>query len=393
MKLVKEDNWSFYSAAKKFNIPKSTLLRKCTKNLEPGPGKFGPARIMTESEEQELVNWVLDSAKMGDRRTKTDIRDAAAFIIENVPDRSFKNDYPGAEWLRQFLERRPAIKPEFLASHHKVFNPKTISTESFFEKVSVWLKEKFTEEELSGLKSDPNRWLIFDSSEFEFHLEKKTTKGSKYKIQVQTTVNYGISADGEVFNRTILFPKSFKIKISEIQSALKNEGEHFNINLRVLTEYFKFPELKFEVDLNHTHDGLQTADTFFDYIQKIDKQLNKQNVKRPVMLFASVPKPLVSYEARKFCDQSKIVLLTHFPKPVQLLQMLDKSIYSRDKPLWKKLLKDWKAEHPSELFSEISFIKLLEETNERVLTKDSVVKAYASTEIYPCDNVLNEIKT
>lgn len=111
------------------------------------------------------------------------------------------------------------------------------------------------------------------------------------------------------------------------------------------------------------------------------------------MLFASVLKTLVSYEARKFCDQSKIVLLTNFPKPIQLLQTLDKSIYGRDKPQWKKSLKDWKAEHQNELFSEISFIKLLEETNERVLTKDSIVKAFASSGIYPCDNILNVINS
>lgn len=132
-----------------------------------------------------------------------------------------------------------------------------------------------------------------------------------------------------------------------------------------------------------TPNGLQTTDTIACSIQKIDKELNKRGVKRPVMLFVSNHlKTLVNYETRKFCEQSKIVLVTNFPLSIKLLQTCDHTIYGQDKSAWKTLV-----QRENDSFNEISFVKLLKETNDRILVKEAIVNGFASAEIYPCDYV------
>lgn len=215
--MVKQYDWTVNSASRKYKIPRTTLRDHIrNENLK----KVGREQTLTESEEEELVDWIRSSAKMGDPRTKLEIKEAAGAILKQAadPNRTFKNGNPTKSWTNSFLSRHPEVSSDLFQKTYE--DP--IPTKSFFENIFANLKEKFVEEELLGLTGDSSRWLIFDLSEFELNLVKKGVKNAKRIVRhrVQTSVNFGFSADGNVFSPTILFPERFN-GMSEIEDTLK----------------------------------------------------------------------------------------------------------------------------------------------------------------------------
>jgi hypothetical protein len=64
LKSVENNELSIYAAAKRYKVPNTTLLYKCSGNL-PKEGTPGPATILTTEEELLLENWVLELGRAG----------------------------------------------------------------------------------------------------------------------------------------------------------------------------------------------------------------------------------------------------------------------------------------------------------------------------------------
>ena len=68
-KEVKEGRLSVQRAAELYNVPKSTLSDRVSGRVEFG-SHSGPARYLTDEEEEELVNFICGCASMGYAKTK-----------------------------------------------------------------------------------------------------------------------------------------------------------------------------------------------------------------------------------------------------------------------------------------------------------------------------------
>nr|CAI5841273.1 unnamed protein product [Callosobruchus analis] len=67
-----------------------------------------PATILTKEEEDELVIWILNKAKLGFPLSGEDVKDSIQNVLKQCP-RPFKDDQPGEKWLTLFLNRHPEV--------------------------------------------------------------------------------------------------------------------------------------------------------------------------------------------------------------------------------------------------------------------------------------------
>lgn len=96
-------------AAREYQVPRSTIQFRLNNpdKINPRPG---PTTVLTDEEENVLVNWIIQSSKKGFLRRKEDIQYSVSdFLKKNNRPNPFKNDVPGEKWLKLFLKRHPEV--------------------------------------------------------------------------------------------------------------------------------------------------------------------------------------------------------------------------------------------------------------------------------------------
>lgn len=96
------------AASRKYGIPRSTLQFRLSQKFSKST--FGPRPILSNDEEQILVDWVFHSAKKGFPRRKEDLQiSVKCFLDEKPRDNPFKDNMPGDGWYKAFLKRHPTL--------------------------------------------------------------------------------------------------------------------------------------------------------------------------------------------------------------------------------------------------------------------------------------------
>ena len=100
--MVKDHHASFREASQTYGIPKSTLH-----NHYSGKSKLskrGPTPYLTECEEQELVDWAVESGKDWVRADKRrDVYDGEKILDKDGRQNPFVDNRPGKHWWYAFL--------------------------------------------------------------------------------------------------------------------------------------------------------------------------------------------------------------------------------------------------------------------------------------------------
>ncbi|KAK9694427.1 Tc5 transposase DNA-binding domain [Popillia japonica] len=95
-------------ASKLYNIPRITLIGKI-KGTYPEECKSGVPTVLSR-EEDILVNWILNMAKMGFPINKDQLLDNVTMLCRELKRHNKFNDgRPGRHWFEGFLKRHPQI--------------------------------------------------------------------------------------------------------------------------------------------------------------------------------------------------------------------------------------------------------------------------------------------
>ena len=113
---INEENLSVRQASQRFNIPYTTLQNKLS-GKTAFETKMGPSGILTNAEEQVLVNFIEHSQKRAIPVTKEKLLDAVQNILQDEINAGVqrerpstcRNFRPGREWFRLFCKRNPQI--------------------------------------------------------------------------------------------------------------------------------------------------------------------------------------------------------------------------------------------------------------------------------------------
>ena len=105
LSVVKEGT-SLREAANTFEVPKSTLFRKLKSSAPVDKSRKGAPTILSSTEEEETVPWILYCAERGFPVNKKQLLDTVKkYIINAGRDNRFKDDRPGEKWYKIFMKR------------------------------------------------------------------------------------------------------------------------------------------------------------------------------------------------------------------------------------------------------------------------------------------------
>ena len=103
---VQEGSLSVREAAAKYSIPKGTIHDHASSKVKQG-SRPGPAPVLTEDEEEELVKWIIKMAEVGYGQCKQQV----CIMVKDKNGRlnPFTDNLPGRDWWHSFLKHHPKL--------------------------------------------------------------------------------------------------------------------------------------------------------------------------------------------------------------------------------------------------------------------------------------------
>lgn len=154
----------YLTASKQFGVPRMTLKYKVL-GKTPLERTMGPKTVLTEKEEERLVEWIKEITKKGFPPKKDElILTVQRIIVNSKRVTPFKNNKPGKKWLQLFLKRHPDLSqriPETLTSTRASVTE--IQLKNWFKEVENSLKS----DNLFEILADPQRVFNLDESAFQ----------------------------------------------------------------------------------------------------------------------------------------------------------------------------------------------------------------------------------
>ena len=205
---------SIRGAGKKYGIPEATIRHKMSgfRGMKPKPG---PKTLLTDAEEQVLVNYIVTAAKRAHPVTKRNVIGAVKAILEDeiesgyereIPP-SFSGNEPKQKWWTLFLKRHPNVTfrtPESLTTARK--NISVAIIKQWFHSTSDY----FHEIDAADALEDPSRNFNIDESGFclspsvgkvlALKGEKNVFEERSLQLKKNITVLGCVCADGSTYD-------------------------------------------------------------------------------------------------------------------------------------------------------------------------------------------------
>lgn len=364
---IKNEGLSIRKAAKLYNVPKTTLIDTMREKYTK-PGNIGGPTVLTENEENILVDWVVQMGEMGFPVTKSQVLESVGKLVKNLNrETPFKNNIPGKKWYNSFLSRHPEISkrvPQALTSSRAAVTE--VDIRKWFGRVKTY----FTENDLLDVLDDPSR--IFNCDEAGFYMspqEKQVLvrKGSK-KVYNRTandekeclTVLLTISASGSLPPPLVIYPYKRYVPAAIVAQMPRQWG------------------------VGYTESGWMTSESFYEYVANVfHPWLKENNVQFPVVLFLDGHSSHINLSISEFCKENGIILTAFYPNSTHRLQPLDVGVFFPLKNCWRNEVRSWRMENCGQKLQRSAFAKLLKKTIDSVITASVVSSAFKSCGLFP----------
>ncbi|CAH1979773.1 unnamed protein product [Acanthoscelides obtectus] len=134
----------------------------------------------------------------------------------------------------------------------------------------------------------------------------------------------------------------------------------------IIYPYVRFPEkiaktVNPEWGIGRSPKGWMTSETFYEYIVNVfHPHLVKHNIKFPVILFLDGHKSHLNYSLSLLCKRLQIEIFALYPNSTRILQPCDVAAFRPLKQAWRRTVREWEEEHPSELLNKVNFDPVVE---------------------------------
>ena len=134
---------SFREAAEEYEVSRTSLFR-VVKDPEKVKTIFTPPTILSATEEEEIVNWLLVRARSGCPATKSELLDCVqAYTLKLKKQTPFTNGKPGRHWFEAFSKRHPNLTSR--TAQHLILNRAMVTEEDlrgWFVETHAYLEKK-----------------------------------------------------------------------------------------------------------------------------------------------------------------------------------------------------------------------------------------------------------
>ena len=346
---------SVSKAAKLHGIPRTTLNDHMLGKVLPG-AKPGHPTLLTTTEEQDLVDFLLNSAKIGCARTRKEV---IAIVGRMLSARGSK-ELVTSGWWNRFISRHTelALRTPSTLSISRARASTRECIDGYFD-----MLEKVLED--TGLVDHPA--LIFNMDETGFPLDPKplTTihcRGEKNPFSVssgsksQVTVVACVSATGQSIPPLVIW----KRKTISVEMA---NGE--------------IPGTQYGFSQN----GWMQSNLFNSWLKK--HFIRYAPASRPLLLLLDGHSSHYHLETIDFAAENGVIIFVLPPNTTHLTQPLDKGVFGPFKIHWKRVCHDFVISHPGKVVNEYNFCSLLSKAWLESMTTVNIVAGFQITGIYP----------
>lgn len=366
---------SIRAAGKKYNIPEATLRHKLT-GYHSMDGKKGGQTLLTEAEEQILLNYIKNACRRAHPVTKTNVLKTVQCILDEEDRQGitrkkppcFKGNAPKQKWWTLFKKRHPTLSfrtPEALTKARKSRSVRSIK--EWF----AHTRDFFTENDCLDALLDPARNYNIDETCFSLSPtqgkvvvpkgEKQVFEECSDSHKLNLTVLGCIGADGSVPPPMIIYPR-------------KRVQKH-------IVE--RFPE-GYAFTVGKSEKGWISFENLYEYLcNDFHDWLERKNVKRPVVIWTDWHETRNNYYLAKTLNELDIILYGLPPYTTHFLQPLDVAVFGPLKREWTKKVKEWEEEHEDEVINQVNFAELLLPVYYTHVTPDKIKAGFEKCGLVP----------
>ncbi|XP_022163930.1 uncharacterized protein LOC111029276 [Myzus persicae] len=388
--VVANKEMSMRKAAKKFNIPYSTLQERIN-HSNYQPPRLGCMSVFSSSNEQEIADHVIKLANLFYGLTPLQLRAAAyTFAVKNNIKNKFNHHHKvaGVDWFRNFIRRNPSVtvrKPEATSmSRITAFNKTEVSL--FFQNLEkVMEKYNFTPANIynmdeTGISTvqDPGKIIAPKG-------QKRVGSITSWERGKNVTVICGMSSSGTFIPPTFIFLRK------RMSNQLTKNGP---------------PVALYQC----TKNGWTNEEVFLEWLKHFNYYA-KPSQEYPVLLILDNHNSHISMAAYEFCRSKHIVMLSLPPHTSHRLQPLDVSFFGPLKAAFKRECDLYIKSHCLVKITPYDLVELFNKAYSCVATIQKGISGFASTGIVPlnpniftdedyfaaatlnCDDPINVIET
>lgn len=347
---IKNKRLTLSSAAKQYQIPRTTILRYLK---DDSIKHMGREPVLSKEIEKELVDWACYLDDIGSGVTKIEFRQKAGELSANLnKGNQFKTEIPSDGWLTTFMKRHSTLsfrKQSYLSRASAVVSEKDIR--SFYAKIYSYLEKN----NLLDLMNCPERWLNGDETNFQLNSippKVLSKKGKKVVYRVErgkpkesVTGMYSFSADGHMYKPLYILNEKVT-NMPEIANACIEVGAKFGFA--------------------QTGNGWQTKDSFLNYVKDhLYKELLERDVQFPVIYIVDGHSSHLSFELFKWCRDHQIIFIIAYPNSTHITQPCDTSIFGPLKRAWPTEVNKYEREKGGSI-TLVDFVKIVKRVHDKV---------------------------
>ena len=369
VRAVKECKMSQLLAAKKFNVPRTTLRDHLyDPSLRTGAGR---STFFSVEEEREMVASLQALQQIGFGLT----RELAGIVIHDYlidqPHRCnpFKDNLPGKDWWTLFMKRwcneLSLRKPQHLPTHRAVGASKDVLND-WFEKVGD-LMEKTGLNELPGDELQKRLWNC-DETGFCLSTTSKHILSKRGEREVQETVGgsgrefitllAAASADGTRLPPFIVY------KAKHLWSRWTKGGPN-------------------GVMYSVSDSGWMESANFLQWFEKMFVPAVRHIT--PIILFFDGHHSHLTLRLIEVARSNNIHLICFPPHVTHILQPLDVGVFGPLKSSWRTVLKKYQIETGAANVTKQDFPPLIAQLFGISFRKDHIKGGFKKSGIYPLD--------
>ena len=346
---------SLRKASLMYNVPRSTLYDRATGRVAMD-SKPGRRPYLTVEEEEELVSFLLKSAKIGYAHTRKEVLSLVRRIVESKGADGVVTE----NWWKRFCERHPQItlRTVMPLSQARAMANDELVINQYFDLLEHTLVE-------NGIFNDPH--CIYNLDETGMPLNPKSLKvvdavGSKNPSYItgqtkqQVTVLACTNAAGTalppfiIFDRQTLNPEMVR---GEVPGSIYGLSSNGWINQELFQVWFQ----------KH----------FLSYAPST----------RPLLLLLDGHSSHYCPEVIRMASEEKIVVFALPPHTTHLMQPLDKSAFASLKTSWKQVCHQFFVKNPGRVITRYDFCSLLSEAWYQAMTIRNITAGFRVSGIYP----------
>ena len=355
MQAVLEKDVSIRTAAEIYRVPKSTLGDRISGRVLPGKTS-GPARYLSQREEEELVTFLCRTSSIGYGRCRKEV----ISLVERILLARGERKKVTSGWWQKFLKRHPqlTLRTPAALSYSRVHAADQDSINAYFDILEETLEE-------NDLVSQPCRIFNVDETGLSLNpapLKTVHVKGQKNPSQCssgnrgQITVVGCVSAGGQIIPPMVIWNrKTVPAQLAQMECP----GTIYGLSTKGWIDQKLF-------DLWFRKHFLRYAPT-----------------DRPLLLLLDGHSSHYCPDTVKLAAEEGVIVFTIPPHSSHITQPLDKGLYGPLKVAWKQICHDYLIENPGISIGKHNFSSLLSKAWLQSMSPKNAIAGFKTTGVYP----------